>query len=182
MFTLNDTAIPGCFEVQPKVMVDARGRFVKVFHEEAFAKMGLVTNFAEEYYSTSIRGVVRGMHFQTPPMDHVKMVYCVQGEVFDVLLDLRRGSPTYGKPASFHLSAEKGNYLYIPKGLAHGFCALSETATLIYKVTTVYAPKNDAGVLWSSVGVRWPVENPVVSERDTGFKPLSEFESPFVYE
>jgi dTDP-4-dehydrorhamnose 3,5-epimerase len=181
MFALSQAAIPGCFEIAPRVLDDARGRFVKVFHRDAFAELGLSTDFAEEYYSRSHKGVVRGMHFQTPPHEHVKLVYCVQGEVFDVVLDLRRGSPTYGKAASFRLSAECGNYLYIPKGLAHGFCALTEDATMVYKVGTVYAPQHDSGVLWNSIGIDWPVDEPLVSARDAAFAPLSQFESPFVY-
>lgn len=182
MFTLKPSPIPGCYEVQPRVMHDVRGSFVKVFHAEAFRELGLETGFAEEYYSHSRQGVIRGMHFQTPPADHAKMVYCVRGEVFDVVLDLRVGSPTFGQAATFVLSAEAGNYVYIPKGLAHGFCATSEEATLIYKVTTVYAPENDAGILWSSVNVDWPTRNPILSERDARFRPFEEFESPFTYE
>jgi len=182
MFTLKPSAIAGCQEVQPRVMHDARGSFVKVFHADAFRELGLATEFTEEYYSHSHKGVIRGMHFQTPPADHAKMVYCVRGEVFDVVLDLRVGSPTYGQAATFVLSAEAGNYVYIPKGLAHGFCALSDTATLVYKVTTVYAPQSDAGVLWSSVDVDWPVETPILSERDARFPRFDQFESPFTYE
>ncbi len=182
MFTINDTAIQGCYEIQPRVIDDLRGRFVKVFHKAAFAERQLETDFVEEYYSHSRKGVIRGLHFQTPPYDHVKMVYCVCGEVFDVVLDLRVGSPTYGKAASFCLSAEKGNYLYIPKGLAHGFCVTSELATLTYKVSTVYVPENDAGLLWSSVDIEWPADAPIVSNRDKTFSTLADFESPFRYE
>lgn len=185
MFELKAAALTGCHEIQPRVFDDARGRFVKAFHKDAFASLGLHTDFAEEYYSHSRRGVIRGMHFQSPPADHVKLVYCVQGEVFDVVLDLRVGSPTFGRTATFHLSAAKGNLIYIPKGLAHGFCVTSETATLVYKVSTVYAPQQDSGVLWSSLDVDWPVSAqaraPVVSERDAGFLPLSQFTSPFTH-
>jgi dTDP-4-dehydrorhamnose 3,5-epimerase len=164
------------------VFEDTRGRFVKVFHQGAFAELGLETNFAEEYYSVSRQGVIRGMHFQTPPMDHVKVVYCTQGAVFDVVVDLRRGSPTYGQAVTFSLCAEDGNFVYIPKGMAHGFCVVSESATLVYKVSTVYAPEQDAGILSSSVNVEWPVHAPVMSNRDLEFPSLSQFESPFFYE
>lgn len=181
MFDVRSTEIPGCYEIQPRVVDDARGRFVKVFHRDAFAEQGLEVNFAEEYYSVSRKGVIRGMHFQTPPMDHAKMVYCVQGDVFDVLVDLRLGSPSYGKTASFNLSANKGNYVYIPKGLAHGFCATSESATLVYMVTSVYSPEHDTGILWNSIGISWPAKNPVMSDRDRGFIALADFKSPFVY-
>ena len=181
MFGIHPTEIPGCYEIQPRVVDDARGRFVKVFHRHAFAELGLEVDFAEEYYSVSRQRVIRGMHFQTPPIDHAKMVYCVHGEVFDAVIDLRLGSPTYQQTATFNLSAEQGNYIYIPKGLAHGFCVTSDSATLVYKVSTVYSPEHDAGILWSSVGITWPTENPVMSDRDREFISLSDFKSPFVY-
>ena len=181
MFELKHTDIPGCYEIQPRLFDDSRGRFVKIFHKDMFKELGLNADYAEEYYSRSLRGVIRGMHFQTPPEDHVKIVYCTKGAVFDVVLDLRVGSPTYGSVQTFRLEAEKGNFVYIPKGLAHGFCALSDNATLVYKVSTVYAPKSDAGIRWNSIGVDWPVQTPIVSDRDQGFKDLSDFESPFIY-
>ena len=182
MFKLEYGHLPGCIEIHPRIFNDTRGRFVKVFHRDEFQKLGLDTNFHEEYYSTSIRGVIRGLHFQTPPNDHNKVVFCVKGDVLDVLLDLRRGSPTYGKVATYLLSEEKGNFLYIPKGIAHGFCVLSSEATLVYKVSSVYNQTSDAGILWSSVQVDWPVSNPIVSGRDLGFPELANFESPFIYE
>lgn len=182
MFHLHPCAIPGCFEVQPRAIDDERGRFVKVFHADAFAGLNLVTDFKEEYYSHSKKGVIRGLHFQTPPAGHEKLVYCTHGEVFDVVLDLRVGSPTFGQTATFMLSAERANYLYIPQGLAHGFCVTSESATLVYKVTSVYAPDSDHGVLWSSAPVDWPSANPIVSKRDAAFRAFYDFESPFIYE
>jgi len=181
MFETQDTGLAGCLLLQPRVLDDARGRFVKTFHADAFRALGLETGFVEQYYSHSHRGVVRGMHFQLPPADHAKVVYCVQGEVFDVVLDLRVGSPTYGKTASFHLSAEQGNYVYIPSGMAHGFCATSESATLVYKVTSVYTPACDTGVRWDSIGVEWPAQAPLVSDRDAGLVSFADFVSPFVY-
>lgn len=182
MFALKETGIRGCYEVQPRIFDDARGRFVKVFRRDAFTQLGLETGFVEEYYSHSNRGVIRGMHFQTPPSDHVKLVYCVHGEVQDVVLDLRKGSPTYGQSAAIKLSAQKGNFIYIPKGLAHGFCVTSDTATLVYKVSTVYDPHKDTGVLWNSFGADWPTSNPILSERDASFPILKEFVSPFDYD
>src|SRR5665647_934283 len=104
MFELKSTPLAGCFELQPRVSDDARGRFVKVFQVQAFATHGLETHFAEEYYSVSNKNVIRGLHFQLPPMDHVKVVYCVEGEVLDAVVDLRIGSPTYGEHALFVLS------------------------------------------------------------------------------
>lgn len=182
MLSLAKTGIGGCWEVQPRVFEDSRGSFVKVFNKDLFNSLGLETNFCEEYYSHSSKGVIRGLHFQTPPADHVKVVYCVQGTVFDVVLDLRVGSPTYGQSATFQLSAERGNFLYIPKGLAHGFCVTSNRATLVYKVSSGYSPAHDQGVLWSSLDIKWPCSKPIVSSRDSSFQPVSMFESPFRYE
>lgn len=182
MFKLEAAPLNGCYNVHPKIFSDHRGKFVKIFHYDEFKKLGLESSFSEEYYSTSFKGVIRGLHFQLPPNDHTKIVFCVRGEVLDVLLDLRKGSPTYGKTATYVLSEEKGNFLYIPKGIAHGFCVLTSDATLVYKVSGVYHPKSDAGILWSSVQVAWPVSNPILSERDLSFPKLANFESPFKYE
>jgi dTDP-4-dehydrorhamnose 3,5-epimerase len=179
MFETTATGLAGCLLLQPRVLADARGRFVKTFHADAFRALGLETGFVEQYYSHSQRGVVRGMHFQRPPAQHAKLVYCVHGEVFDVVLDLRLGSPTYGETRSFTLSAEQGNAIYIPAGMAHGFCATSELATLVYNVTSVYAPEHDSGVRWDSIGVQWPADAPLVSPRDAAFVALADFESPF---
>lgn len=182
MFELKPSKLAGCFELQPKVFDDVRGRFVKVFHEQAFAEQGLETNFAEEYYSVSHENVIRGLHFQLPPMDHVKMVYCVQGDVLDAVVDLRVGSPTYGRYALFELSASKANSIYIPKGMAHGFCSRSNQAIMVYKVSTVYSPAHDAGVLWNSVGIQWPTNAAILSARDNCFPSFDNFVSPFCYE
>ena len=181
MFELNPTQLTGCFELQPKVFEDARGHFVKVFHTQAFAAHDLETNFAEEYYSVSNKNVIRGLHFQMPPMEHVKVVYCVHGAVLDVVVDLRVDSPTYGQSAVLKLSAAKANSLYIPKGMAHGFCSLYDHSVMVYKVSTVYAPTQDAGILWNSVGVAWPTTQAILSARDQTFEPIDQFVSPFRY-
>jgi dTDP-4-dehydrorhamnose 3,5-epimerase len=182
VFELKPSKLAGCFELQPKVFEDERGRFVKVFQEPAFASQGLETHFVEEYYSASNKNVVRGLHFQLPPMDHVKMVYCVHGEVMDAVVDLRVGSPTYSQYALFELSAAKANSVYIPKGMAHGFCARSNQAIMVYKVGSVYSPVHDAGVLWNSVNIPWPTTAAILSARDQGFPKLEQFGSPFRYE
>lgn len=175
------TELKGCLELRPLVLEDARGRFIKTFHQDVFVENGLNTIWREEYYSTSHRDVIRGLHFQMPPCDHVKLVYCLSGTVVDVLLDIRGGSPTYGQTASFELSAERGNMLYIPAGVAHGFCAVSDLAIMQYKVSTVYSPQHDAGIRWDSVGFHWPTQTPIMSERDQRFGDLDSFVSPFAY-
>ena len=181
MFDLRESAIAGCYEIRPKVFIDGRGQFVKVFQAEPFSRLNLVTDFREEFFTTSRQGVIRGLHFQAPPMDQTKMVYCVSGSALDVVVDLRVGSPTYGCFAQFELDADQPTCLYIPHGLAHGFCVLDASATLIYKVSKPYAPDCDDGIAWDSVGISWPVSEPILSERDRGLTPLADFRSPFVY-
>lgn len=178
---IKPTAIAGCYEIHPRIFTDSRGSFVKTFHEDIFQQHGLNTHFAEEYYSHSGQNVLRGLHFQLPPQDHVKLVYCTAGEVLDAVVDLRVGSPTYGQFATFSLSAENAIALYIPKGLAHGFYAVSQQATMLYRVSTVYSPEHDAGICWNSVGIPWPSVDPMLSKRDQTFPAFSNFASPFVY-
>jgi dTDP-4-dehydrorhamnose 3,5-epimerase len=179
MFHLSPSSISGCYELTPALIEDDRGRFVKVFQREVFLNLGLETEFTEEYYTTSHRNVIRGMHFQAPPDDHVKVVYCVHGNVFDVVLDLRKKSESYGQISAFTLSAKQGNYLYIPKGVAHGFCVTSDSATLVYKVSSSYSPKNDCGIDCLSIGVEWPTSAPILSDRDQKFTAFANFNSPF---
>lgn len=158
---------------------DNRGSFVKTFHKDVFAKHGLVTEFAEEYYSVSHQGVLRGMHFQTPPYEHFKLVYCLAGKVLDAIVDLRIGSPTYKESATFELSAEFGNMLYIAPGMAHGFYALTDEVVMQYKVTTGYVPEHDGGIRWDSAGIPWLDSAPVISDRDSCLLALAAFDSPF---
>lgn len=172
---MQPTTIPGCFEIIPEIFTDKRGSFVKTFHRNLFDKQGLETDWREEYYSISRKGVLRGLHFQLPPHDHAKLVYCMSGEVLDVVLDLRIKSHTYGKYEMFQLNGSAAHMIYIPKGCAHGFYTLSELATMMYKVSTVYAPDHDAGVLWNSVGIPWPDGKPIISDRDNTFPTFEKF-------
>jgi dTDP-4-dehydrorhamnose 3,5-epimerase len=173
------TSLEGCFEVIPFFAEDERGTFVKTFHAERFAELGLPTEWSEEYYSSSRKGVIRGMHFQTPPHDHEKLVYCIQGRVLDVVVDLRRMSPTFGQHIAVELKATGGHGLMIPKGMAHGFLALTADVLMAYKVTTVYAPDHDAGIRWDSFGLDWGVGQPVVSARDRAHPAFADFDPPF---
>jgi dTDP-4-dehydrorhamnose 3,5-epimerase len=174
--------IPGCFELIPPQFKDQRGRFVKPFHSHTLREVGLEVEIHELCYSDSVRGVVRGLHFQAPPADHAKLVSCVRGAVLDAGVDLRRGSPTYGKHVTLELSADKGNAIYLPRGLAHGFCVLSDQATVFYGVTSLYSPEHDLNIHWNSAGIPWPTISPIVSERDAKAPRLDDFESPFVFE
>ncbi len=180
MFEKRSCPLSGAYELLPSVLGDERGRFIKTYHEPAFAELGLPFVLAEEFLTTSQHGVIRGLHFQSPPHDHIKVVCCVVGEVLDVLLDLRVGSPTYGQHARFFLSAERSTVLYIPPGIAHGFCVTGPgDATLLYKVSTPYAPAHDTGIRWDSAGIDWPISAPTLSERDRALPALSKFISPF---
>ncbi len=173
------TPIEGCFELQPRVFKDDRGRLVKTFHEEMFKSNGLETDFKEEYYSVSSKNILRGLHFQLPPHDHIKCVTCIDGKIFDVVVDLRKESSTYKHYFSLELDSEKGNMLYIPKGLAHGFYVMSEKAIFLNRTTTVYAPDSDVGIHWDSCGIEWPNANPTISEKDDQMITLEKFQNPF---
>jgi dTDP-4-dehydrorhamnose 3,5-epimerase len=174
------SSIPGCYEIHPAIFQDERGSFVKTFHTDFFSTNGLESRFVEEYHSHSLRGVLRGLHFQLPPQEHVKVVYCVSGEVFDVVVDLRLGSPAYGKFETFTLNADKANMVYIPAGLAHGFYALTK-AIMMYKVSTLYSSAHDTGILWNSLEIPWPDRNPILSKRDSQFSAFKDFVNPFRY-
>ena len=178
---IEETQIPGLMIVHPDVHPDGRGSFVKTYHEPTWRANGLCTDWVEEYYSVSHKNVLRGLHFQTPPMEHAKVVSCEFGSIFDVVLDIRCGSPTYGLAYSRMLDAADPVLVYIPVGMAHGFLALTEGAVVSYRVTSVYSADSDAGILWSSVGVAWPNVQPIISDRDAGFPSLDQFNSPFFY-
>lgn len=179
MMRVIETEISGCYEIQGNVFRDERGRFVKTFHKDLFVKNGLEGNFEEEYYTVSLKRVLRGMHFQIPPHEHAKLVYCILGSVLDAVVDLRMDSPTYAEHATFKLSADQANMIYIPVGMAHGFYVLSEEAIVVYNVTSMHSPDHDTGILWSSAGICWPDKNPIVTTRDSQFVALSNFQSPF---
>ncbi|MBX2843872.1 MAG: dTDP-4-dehydrorhamnose 3,5-epimerase [Flammeovirgaceae bacterium] len=174
-----ETPIPGLYELQPRVFQDDRGRLVKTFHEDTYIDLGLSTTFTEEYYSTSVKGVLRGLHFQVPPHGHVKCVTCIAGKIFDVVVDLRKNSPTYKHHFSLELDAEKGNMLYIPEGFAHGFYVMSDSAIFLNRTSVVFKPESDTGIKWDSCGIQWPDMDPILSDKDISLVTLDEFESPF---
>lgn len=173
------TRLPGCFDLRPVVHRDERGSLVKTLHAPTFAEAGLSAAFVEEFHSVSKRGVIRGLHFQVPPQQHAKLVSCLPGEIFDAAVDLRVGSPTQGRVLTRRLDAEQGQALYLAPGVAHGFQALSEEAVVLYRVTSVYSPAEDAGIRWDSAGIDWPLTEPLVSERDRALPALADFVSPF---
>lgn len=176
--------LPGTWLVKLQRFVDMRGSFVKTFSlraiDAALADLpGLESfDFREEFYSTSKKNVIRGMHFQLPPHDHVKLVYCALGSVLDVLLDLRQGVG-YGKVASVTLDANEPAMLFIPRGVAHGFRSLSDDSLMIYKTSTEHAPSHDAGIRWDSFGFDWSCSPPTLSVRDAAHPALADFSTPF---
>ncbi len=175
-----DELLPGVWLVRLKRLDDARGSFVKTYAQSVFEAIPGVPAFdlREEFYSYSHRDVVRGMHFQLPPHDHVKLVYCANGSAHDVLLDLRRG-PGYGRVAAVHLDAAEPALVVVPRGVAHGFRALEDHTLMVYKTSSEHAPQHDAGVHWASFGFDWGCAQPLLSARDALHPALADFASPF---
>ena len=173
------TELPDLQVIRPRIFRDARGSFVKTFNRNTFHELGLDFEPREEFFSTSAKNVLRGMHFQLPPADHAKLVYCITGSVLDVVLDLRKNSPAFGRSCARELSAANREMFFIPAGFAHGFLTLDDGATMVYQTSTGYSPAHDAGVCWDSFGFDWPVKNPILSERDQKFPALRDFLSPF---
>ena len=171
--------IPGCYLLRYQKRSDLRGDFIKTFNADEFTHLGLDTTFCEQYYSWSVRNVVRGMHFQLPPYDHAKVVHCFSGVILDVVIDLRTDSPAFGQTSIHTLTADDPSAIYVPRGCAHGFCGLADKNGTLYNVTSGHVPQADAGVLWSSVDVDWPLATPIISLRDAGFPALADFHSPF---
>lgn len=171
--------IPGALLLPAFHQTDPRGEFRKVFDAAQLDRVGLATPVEEIYLTTSGPGVIRGMHLQLPPHDHVKLVTCLQGRVLDVLLDLRHGSPMQGHFETIELDASRPWTLFVPRGVAHGFCVVEGPALLLYTVSSRHAPQHDTGIRWDSFGMNWPVREPMVSVRDASLPMLSDFHSPF---
>ncbi|MEO6685313.1 MAG: dTDP-4-dehydrorhamnose 3,5-epimerase [Dyadobacter sp.] len=164
---IRETSIAGLVEIIPRVFQDDRGFFFESYNEELFKKLGLPTNFVQDNQSFSIKGVVRGLHFQNAPFAQGKLVRVISGRVLDVAVDIRPESPTFGKHEVFELRSDTNNMAYVPEGFAHGFVAL-EDSVFSYKCTNVYNKGAESGLLWNDpdLGIDWGVENPIVSEKD----------------
>jgi len=174
-----EAEIPGVFIVENSEFYDHRGGFVKIFSDEFFKKQGIHFRIKEVYYSISHKHVIRGMHYQSPPCDHAKLVYVVSGKINDVVLDIRRDKSTYGSSISTELTANK-NAIYLPSGFAHGFQSLEDHSVVVYNQSSCYSKDHDAGILWDSFGYNWKVQEPIISERDKSFKTFNNFVSPFI--
>jgi dTDP-4-dehydrorhamnose 3,5-epimerase len=182
-FQFQRLEIPDVILITPKVFGDSRGFFMETFKRSEFNEFGITNQFLQDNYSHSERGVLRGLHYQKDPMAQAKLVTIFKGEVFDVAVDIRKGSPTFGNWVGVTLSEKKPQMLYIPEGFAHGFCVLSKTADFTYKVTAEYSPENERGIIWDDldIGIEWPIKNPKLSERDKKMSNLKDADIEFVY-
>lgn len=167
--------LKGIMLVEPDVFEDARGFFLETYHAEKYAVAGILGPFVQDNFSKSVRGTLRGLHYQLRKAQG-KLVGVSEGTVFDVAVDIRKGSPTFGQWYGVELSADNKRQLYIPPGFAHGFCVLSDTASFWYKCTDFYSPRDERGIVWNdpAIGIRWPVSNPLLSEKDRAYRTLAE--------
>lgn len=184
-FNFVETKIKDLYIIEPKIFGDNRGYFMETYNKEQFFEAGLIMEFVQDNESKSKKGVLRGLHFQTKH-EQGKLVRVTKGEVFDVAVDLRKGSPTFGNWEGIVLTAENKKQFYIPEGFAHGFLVLSQEAVFNYKCTDFYAPKYEMGILWNdpSLGIKWPlegIEEILLSEKDKKQKLFKELDIPFNY-
>jgi len=175
---IKERKIAGVFEISLSPIRDDRGFFMRTFDAGIFREAGLERNWLQENHSRSERkGIIRGLHFQLPPFAETKLVRCIRGAVLDVFVDLRKGSPTFGKWDAIELSESNQKMIFIPRGFAHGFCTLTTESEVLYKVDNVYDRAHESGLLWSDpeLGIDWPAEEPVLSEKDQKNPTLQQF-------
>ncbi len=167
-FTVKETSLPGVLLVTPKKFGDERGYFMETYKASDFLNAGLPGIFTQDNHSRSVKGVLRGLHYQLPPFAQAKLVRCLRGKIFDVAVDIRKSSPTFGQWYGHVLTEDDPTMLFIPEGFAHGFYTLSETADVFYKVTAEYSPEHDRGILWNDpqIGIAWPEGERIISEKD----------------
>lgn len=178
------TKLDGVVVIEPTVYGDHRGFFMESFNERVLREQGFEVHFVQDNHSLSVaEGTLRGLHYQLDPMSQTKLVRVLTGSIYDVVVDIRRGSPTYGQWASFELSAENKKQLLIPRGFAHGFCTTSPDTEVLYKVDQYYAPELDRGILWNDpdLNINWPVSEPILSDRDARHPRLKDAEINFTY-
>jgi dTDP-4-dehydrorhamnose 3,5-epimerase len=182
-FDFQRLSIPEVVLIQPKVFGDARGFFLEAFKLSDFRARGLELRVVQSNHSRSTRNVLRGLHYQLNPHAQGKLVRCLEGAILDVAVDVRQGSPSYGKWVGAELTSENQRLIYVPPGFAHGFCVTSEIAQIIYYCTEEYSPEHERGIIWNdpAIGIAWPVENPVLSDKDRIAPLLKDVENTFVY-
>lgn len=183
-FQFKKLEIPEVILIEATAFEDDRGYFIERYKRSEFEGMGIRDKFVQENGSHSMSRVLRGLHYQKHPRAQAKLIAVIQGEIFDVVVDIRRGSPTYGRWVGTYLSADNRRMLYIPVGFAHGFCVVSKEANVIYSVSSEYAPDLDRGILWNDpdLGIDWPNPRPIVSPKDVELPRLKEAEHNFKYE
>jgi len=183
-FRFERLEIPDVILIEAKAFEDARGFFMEIYKRSEFEANGIPHGFVQDNHSHSVHGVLRGLHYQKHPKAQGKLVFVIRGEIFDVAVDIRQGSPTYGRWVSVTLSAKNRRMLYVPVGFAHGFCVLSEEADVVYKVTSEYAPELDRGIVWNDpeLSIRWPIQQPILSPKDAQLPLLREADNDFIYE
>ncbi|MGD8623781.1 MAG: dTDP-4-dehydrorhamnose 3,5-epimerase [Anaerolineae bacterium] len=183
-FEFERLAIPEVVLVTARRFDDERGYFMELFKTSDFVAQGITVPFIQDNLSHSVRGVLRGLHYQKPPQAQGKLVMALRGRIWDAAVDIRRGSPTYGAWVGRELSCDNGCMLYVPPGFAHGFCVLSPKATVLYKVTAGYAPDLERGIRWDDpqIGVEWPIDRPLLSARDAALPLLADADNEFAYE
>lgn len=183
MFECVETTVPGVVIIKPRLFTDTRGYFFETYHEIEFAALGIRDRFVQDNHSCSRRGTLRGLHYQLRH-SQAKLCRVVRGEVLDVAVDIRRGSPTFGGWAGAVLSAENKHQIYLPKGFAHGFLVLSEEAEFLYKCSDFYDPASERGIHWADpeLGIEWPLSDPILSPKDRGYPRLAEIAAEFLPE
>ncbi len=171
--TVTETPLPGVLLVEPRTFADRRGFFRETFHAARYAEHGLDVAFVQDNHSRSRQGVLRGLHFQIK-QPQGKLIHVTRGRVFDAAVDLRRGSPTFGEALTVELDAEAGRQLWVPRGMAHGFCVLSDWADVVYRCDAAYAPGDEGGLRWDDpdLGIAWPIKQPVLSDKDAALPRL----------
>lgn len=180
-FSFRRTLIPEVILIEPRIFPDQRGFFTETYKRSEFAAQGITEIFVQCNMSRSSKGILRGLHYQKHPKCQSKLVWAVAGEIYDVVVDLRRSSPTFGKWIAQMLSAENRKILYVPVGFAHGFCVTSEVAEIVYMATEEYAPAFEAGVLWNdpTLQIDWPIPEPLLSDRDKSWPRLADADAHF---
>ncbi|MFA5374647.1 MAG: dTDP-4-dehydrorhamnose 3,5-epimerase [Dehalococcoidia bacterium] len=183
-FTFSRLKVPEVILIKPRVFSDDRGFFIETYKMPDFVDAGITDSFVQDNHSRSTRGVLRGLHYQNPPCAQGKLIRAVKGEIFDVAVDIRAGSPTYGRWVGEILSEENKSMLYIPQGFAHGFCILSEAADVVYKASGVYSPRAEAGIIWNDrdLNIKWPIKEPIVSDKDAQWPSLRDAVNKFEYD
>ena len=182
-YTVTQTGIREVVVVSPTVHRDDRGCFTELYKRSGFADVGLPTDFVQDNFSHSLGPVLRGLHYQLRPHEMGKLVSVLHGQIFDVAVDIRRGSPTYARWVGETLSADNNRMMWIPPGFAHGFCVLSEAASVLYKVTAEYSSEHERGIIWNDpvIAVEWPLTEPLLSERDRSHPLLEDVDNNFDY-